>query len=261
MSYVISLLKHTLSEFVIMVRKLLYRNGLNEKYEIIANEIKNNGFYTFGKLIDKEACRSYRRLIDNHINNEDCNIWKDESCADKRIYFIDEIHNEFGEIAESSVVLSTLKAYLGYTNPVYMVLAARLDAVENNLGSGGGWHRDSPYQHQFKALIYLNDVNPSNGPFEFVPGSHKFRQCSRAELHKTFEPGAFRYRESEIQKYNDKYDSAILPLLGSSGDMTFVDTKLLHRGRPIEKGSRYVLFLYYWNNKVPTHFEKYRQVK
>ena len=43
---------------------------------------------------------------------------------------------------------------------------------EGNLGSGSGWHRDS-LGFQFKAMVYLNDVDESTGPFEYYTSSHR----------------------------------------------------------------------------------------
>ena len=48
---------------------------------------------------------------------------------------------------------------------------------------------------------------------------------------------------------------------GNAGTLVFADTKGIHRGRPVEGGVIYVLFCYFWNDKVPNHFEKLKQVK
>src|SRR5947208_506487 len=52
------------------------------------------------------------------------------------------------------------------------ILAKVIDAIPENNGSGDGWHRDG-HSFQFKSILYLSDVNDTNGPFEFLPGSHK----------------------------------------------------------------------------------------
>ena len=54
-----------------------------------------------------------------------------------------------------------------------MTMANRIVSYKNNLGSGGGWHRDD-VTTQFKAILYLTNVNKDTGAFELVEKSNKF---------------------------------------------------------------------------------------
>ena len=53
-----------------------------------------------------------------------------------------------------------------------MVMANRTVFKNNNIGSGAGWHKDS-YSNQYKSILYLNDVNSENGPFQIIKDSNK----------------------------------------------------------------------------------------
>ena len=70
-----------------------------------------------------------------------------------------------------------------------MVLAARLDYKPNNKGSGDGWHMDSPFSNQFKAMCYLSDVRSVNGPFQILKGSHKTISALKALIFGFLVPG------------------------------------------------------------------------
>ena len=54
-------------------------------------------------------------------------------------------------------------------------LAGNIKYILNGKGSGNGWHRDELfYKYRYtKAMIYLNDVNLNNGPFQYLEKSHK----------------------------------------------------------------------------------------
>ena len=52
-----------------------------------------------------------------------------------------------------------------------MTKANKVKYNKNNLGSGGGWHRDD-FNFQFKAILYLNDVSMDNGPFQLIENSN-----------------------------------------------------------------------------------------
>ena len=42
-------------------------------------------------------------------------------------------------------------------------MANKLIYKKGNLGSGGGWHRDTFFKKQLKFIIYLSDVGEKNG--------------------------------------------------------------------------------------------------
>jgi hypothetical protein len=188
-------------------------------------------------------------------------VWKDNLGADNRIYFINEIDDEFDEFYRNPLIRQALRDYTGIENPAGMLLAARLDAKDGNVGSGGGWHRDSPTTHQFKAVCYLNDVNTHNGPFQYIKSSHHKLKVIAFYFRKLLKAGSYRFSDEEISDYIKATDQNVIEVTGSEGSLAFVDTKAIHRGKPIEKGSRYVLFCYFWAHNVPKHFEDLRQNK
>lgn len=42
-------------------------------------------------------------------------------------------------------------------------MANKVSYTDKNLGSGGGWHRDTVTRRQLKFLMYLNDVDENAG--------------------------------------------------------------------------------------------------
>ena len=55
------------------------------------------------------------------------------------------------------------------------VMANKVIYKDYNLGSGQGWHKDN-IARQLKFMIYLNDVDSENGPFQYLLKSQKIRK-------------------------------------------------------------------------------------
>lgn len=225
----------------------------------VNESLKKDGITVKNNYLSSEECKHLRDKIDYYISSESSNVWCDEIGADNRIYFINEVDSDFDCFYKDSLIRNVLCKYTGTTNPSGMLLAARIDCKEGNLGSGGGWHRDSPITHQFKAICYLSDVGVKNGPFQYIKGSHKKLSLLKAYLMKLFKAGQYRFTEKEIEDYLEKTNSDLMELIGHEGTLAFVDTKGIHRGKPIGEGSRYVLFCYFWHKSIPEHFQNLRQ--
>ena len=122
---------------------------------------------------------------------------------------------------------------------------ARLKFKKNNLGSGGGWHRDSIHK-SYKALIYLTDVNLNNDPFQIIPSSSQLLKILKID-NKNY--CKLRYENSEINEYL-KNGENLKTIIGQAGTMILFDGSNLHRGSPIEDGLRYSLTNYYFPKRI-----------
>lgn len=121
-------------------------------------------------------------------------------------------------------------------------MANRVESGRDAPGSGGGWHRDSLFAPEFKALVYLDDVDADRGPFQFLRGSHS--------------PAAIRSTVARTQGhgYVSRYpDIAAFEAMGyrrravhgPAGTIVFFDARLIHRGMPVVEGHRRALTIYY----------------
>ncbi|WP_348709019.1 phytanoyl-CoA dioxygenase family protein [uncultured Pseudoalteromonas sp.] len=225
----------------------------------VLKELKKDGISVESNFYTSEECCRFRKKIDALIESNSTNVWIDESGADHRIYFVNEVDDDFNDFYENSKIRSILKNYTGTNEPKGMLLAARIDAKDGNIGSGGGWHRDSPITHQFKAICYLSDVETEHGPFQFIKKSHLKLDVFKSYLTNLFNPGQYRFNDSEVERYMNKTSKSISELTAEQGTVVYADTKGIHRGKPIVRGSRYVLFCYFWHGEIPKHFNTLRQ--
>ncbi len=94
------------------------------------------------------------------------------------------------------------------------------------------FHSDDNGEKILKCILYLNDVsNEEDGPFVYVEGSHKKKNCIETK-----------YTHKEMQNI---YPGKIRPLFGNKGTIIFADTLGFHRGIKPKNNDRYVLYINY----------------
>lgn len=230
-----------------------------KKNQGVLSALNKDGLCVKTNALTADECDFMIHEIDRLLESESVNVWQDEQGADQRIYFAEAVSEQFKKLFNDSVSREILKEYTGTTNPVGFVLASRISYTKDNRGSGGGWHRDSPYTHQFKSIYFLNDVNEDNGPFQYIRGSHKKTRVLLSYLKKIFNPGQYRFSCSQIEAYQIEFKTPVESLVCDSGTLVYADTKGIHRGKPLSSGRRYAIFCYYWDKKIPKHFGSLKQ--
>ena len=108
--------------------------------------------------------------------------------------------------------------------------------------SGGGWHKDAKFRG-FKAMIYLDDVDASNGPFAMLLGYNDTSLKANADKRKT------RYDDEAIHDQVAR-GARVKELHAPAGSVIVFETSNVHRGMPCRERSRVSLTNYY-GNRLP----------
>lgn len=251
----ISLIKETVESLFRIIRTFWLKKYNPE----ILSKLKQNGIYIKENELGLEKCQSLIQEIDGLLENPNIKVWQDKEGADQRIYFAESVSEKFRELFDDVLTNRLIREYTGIKKPVGFVLVNRISYKQGNQGSGGGWHRDSPYTHQFKKIYFLNDVNEENGPFQYIVSSHTKRSVIKSYIKRAFLPGQFRFNDVEIRKYKKIAGQSEKSVVVNAGTLVLADTKGIHRGKPLESGFRYAVFCYYWRKKIPSHFDVLRQ--
>lgn len=251
----LALIKELVESILVFLYKLKNISKVNIQQSKIIQDLNTDGISIIPKFLSPTQCKKYISLIDKHIDSEV--IWQDNTKSDTRLFFLEEIEPKSKNFLFHPFIIDILRSYLGIEKGSAMLLGARLEYAQGNLGSGGGWHRDSPFTRQLKAICYLNDVSEENGPFQMMLKTHNKGDILRDLLNGRLKPGQYRFTDNDIEDFKQSKTSTIKTFTGNAGDLAFVDTKCLHRGKPIETGVRYVLFCYYWRGKMPSHFNDF----
>ena len=229
----------------------------------ILDSIKENGYCIIESYFDIDFCNKAILEIESSVNS-----YKNEthltngSGGDTRLYKFENVSYEAKKFSDDQFLLSIADEYLEKKLSTHFVLAGKLEYSEDTkASSGGGWHRDSDGK-QFKAMLYLNDVNSNNGPFLFVPNSEKIdakRQPIKKLNSLLFYIKRFlkylkirdpRYSEKSISNFFRKRKLVPIEFVATKGTVVLFDSSYIHRGKIIEKGLRYTLTNYYFEDSI-----------
>ena len=143
------------------------------KQQILSN-LNENGYSIIEGYFDVDFCDKAILEIETSINSYKNGPHLTNGLGgDTRFYKFESVSNCAKIFSKDEFLLSIGEEYFGKKLSTHFVLAGKLEFSEaTKASSGGGWHRDSDGL-QFKAMLYLNDVSSSNGPFLFVPNSKK----------------------------------------------------------------------------------------
>ena len=231
------------------------KNDLNQ----ILESLKKKGFAVIDSYFTEDFCNKAILEIENKISDKDfTNNQSQNSGGDTRLYKFENVSYEAKKFSEDQFLLSIGDEYFEKKLSTHFVLAGKLEYSEGvKACSGGGWHRDSDGT-QFKAMVYLNDVNSNNGPFLFVTNS-KTKDAKREPI-ENFNSFLFyikrflkywkirdpRYSENSISNFFRKRKLVPIEIVAPKGTVVLFDSSYIHRGKNIEKGVRYSFTNYYF---------------
>lgn len=230
----------------------------HDKLHEINLALAADGYYVWENFLDAATCDQWRRLFDGALQKFP-ELVHPAAPDDLRIHGIENIFQEFGLLADSKLLSSVASCHLGVDARTAFVLGARLNHSESNIGSGGGWHRDSNFP-QVKAMVYLSDVDVKHGPFQLISKSHRLFPFIRDNFLAKQVYEHVRWKEEDIALILNKTGTARLKTFtGHQGTMIIFDSSTLHRGAPILQGYRYAVTSYFYqlsaiNRDLYDHF-------
>lgn len=208
------------------------------------------GFY------DQEKITSLRHEINRLMRERESGVWKDAQGSDHRLFGADRHSRGIKAYLDDPMIHRIGRRFSRTRELTGLTLAAHMIFKKDNQGSGAGWHRDSPISRQFKSILYLSDVDNSNGPFEYLLGSHRKSSVVRLVLAKHQTYRQFRFADESVEQILMNVDCPKVRFLGKAGDLALVNTKGIHRGSPMQQGERYALTNYYFRGPIPEHFNE-----
>lgn len=234
---------------------------LNPNASHILYILQRDGICIIPDFWSTDKCILARAEVDRIIKNYPEFIHP-AAKSDVRIFGVDTVSEIFHEFNGDIELMDIASSYNNEPSRAAFTLAARLPYTKNNNGSGEGWHRDA-FLRQFKAILYLSDVGEDNGPFQMIRNSHRLNHIMN-----DMKIGLLGYDQSRIDNHQvnllikDSQDR-LITCTGLAGTLILVDTSCIHRGKPIQTGTRYALTNYYYPNHRINHsmFERFRVIK
>jgi ectoine hydroxylase-related dioxygenase (phytanoyl-CoA dioxygenase family) len=211
-------------------------DDITEQCKNIVLSIKQNGYFVIKNYYSTEQCKNILNDIKNVPKN---NISQGEG-KDLRITNFEKISLGANDFLNDEFLLNIGNKLLEHRvdkNRKRCQLGI-LKFNDNNECSGGGWHVDN-HNPQFKALLYLTDVNKNNGPFAIISPPLTSKDYSAISLDKNT-----RFPD----KIEEDHKNNIQHLTGNMGDVIVVNTQNIHRGTIIKEGERISITNYYYDN-------------
>ncbi len=210
-------------------------------------EVRRTGLCVVEGFYDAAQCAQLRAEIDRLIETYPQAVHHKSGGADLRIFGAETASEAIRQFSDDPVLLESAGAMLGRGARPAVTLAARIQATQSNIGSGDGWHRDSFFD-QFKAIVYLSDVEPENGPFQYVLGSHTFGSKITDAASAGISAATTRVDDAQAEALIAAAPERNRIVTGPAGSLVLADTSGIHRGMPLEAGSRYALTNYYFGD-------------
>ena len=216
-----------------------YESITNPAPEFGPQDWNEDGFVILKNFLPEDLMAQYEQcwLRENRELANRPGGWPD--CTPYRRY--EELFN----ILTYAPLAEKLQQLLGEPAGVHLNLTGWITTQRN-------WHQDSylnpAHVGDYYAAIWiaLDTISPDSGPFQYVPGSHRWRQVTREKILDALNPDERDHRwpkyseriltplfEGEIEKEGNN----IVTHLPERGDVLIWHGRLLHRGsKPLETG-------------------------
>lgn len=221
----------------------------------IVSDIESNGFHVFKNKLEQDRIdHIYKFASETKVSYLDFNqkniaystekvIFSENSGLSPRFQFTNQelFENEsLKKIIFDRSLLAIANSYLK-TKPILdlavMWWSVPFDSVAENKAAQM-FHFDMDRFKFIKFFFYINDVNTDNGPHCYVRASHKGLPKEMLQDR--------RITDDEIRKNYD--DKDILELVGGKGSIIAVDTRGLHKGKPLISGKRLLFQIEFTNS-------------
>lgn len=147
-------------------------------------------------------------------------------------------HQEVMEILTCKEIAETIEELIGEPAGVHLNLTGWVSTTRN-------WHQDTylnpPHVGDYYAAVWiaLETINPDSGPFQIVPGSHRWPTVTQEKILEALPPEQRDYRWPRYSEniltpiFTDQIErrnAEVFTYLPERGDVLFWHGRLVHRG-------------------------------
>jgi hypothetical protein len=210
----------------------------------ILSSLRRQGWHVVEGYWDRGTCQRAVAEIDRIFRDYPQFIHPAPK-SDTRVFGADALSSLIGRFGQAPGLAEAATLHNGIPTRLGMTLAARLVASEGNLGSGEGWHRDQ-FFCATKAMLYLTDVGPEQGPFQMLQRSFECEDVCRDVRRASLRHMQYRIDDRQVATLLDRDASRLKTFCAPAGTLIIFNASAIHRGKPISASVRYALTNYYF---------------
>jgi hypothetical protein len=223
--------------------EVLPRSPSAEVASMVVN-LRRTGWHVVENYWDREMCA--RAVADvERIFRDHPRFVRPNPKSDIRLFGADALSPLIGRFGHAPGLAEVATLHNRIPTRLGMTLAARLAASEGNVGSGEGWHRDQ-FCSATKAMLYLTDVGPENGPFQMLQRSFECEDVCRDVRRAPLAHMQYRVSERQVASLLEEDTSRLKTFCAPAGTLIVFNASAIHRGKPIGSSVRYALTNYYF---------------
>jgi hypothetical protein len=213
-------------------------------------QLKQNSAFVIENYWPREkALRIRDQLAAYHERNEPYVLGDAKVDEWVRIYHVERLIPELKEFRYDPFILKMAEAY----NCMPSFSGALVYQHDTTNAHEKSYYHVDTFLRQFKSMMYLDDVDVGNGPFSYIPGSHRKRDFFIKKQIK----GNNKYKNTV---FDDKEVSSFVneekQICAPAGSLLMMDVGAIHRGAPQSERSRSVLMNYIVPNKNDLYLHK-----
>jgi Phytanoyl-CoA dioxygenase (PhyH) len=207
----------------------------------LARSIRDRGYAVVADYWSREDCEAciadFERLLADHPEHV-------QVYSDRRIFGAEALSPAIARFHDDARLQQLCNDYWGKRSVNAFTLANKVEPHGASKGSGEGWHKDSSFR-QFKAFLYLNDVDEWNGPLQVIERSHTLGGYVAGMRAADLPFRHLRINDGQVERILTRDPGRLKTLTGTAGTLIVADTASIHRGCPPLSGQRYALTNYY----------------
>jgi ectoine hydroxylase len=193
-------------------------------------QMASDGYLLLPALFDADEVELLRAAVPEVIVRHGPEVIREDGDASMvRMIFAAHTFNEtFRRLTLHPRLLSRVEQLFG--EPAYL-FQSRFNVKSGFHSAGWAWHQDFNQWHRLDGMqtpnamalgVFLDDVNPCNGPVMVIPGSHK-----RGHI---FNPDAMDIPDADVAAAAN--DLGIIPLMGPPGSVVLFHSLIIHGSAP-----------------------------
>jgi len=223
----------------------------------ILYQLQEKGYAVIPNFVDENFCKrcinEFEKMLVDHYEYV-------QKQSDLRIFGAEELSKSIREYSSKKFLFDLANHYNAEETYNAFCLANKIEFsdLSKKIGSGGGWHKDS-VSRQFKSILYLNDVDETNGAYQVIEKSHKLGNVLKDMKMANMKFKKTRFADKQIEQILEREPSRLKTLTGKAGTLIVKDCSVIHRGSPLKRGERYALTNYFFqkrkiSSKLVEHF-------